>query len=504
MPTIASSSAWSIRTNSNYDNQKIAKQTLSQESNRSVIPQKNDLTQHVKSRMRNQGSDVIDNQMQAYQILGKQTVIAKRSAQMELRISSPKETLNEQNQDAFQAALGRYKLVEEKLRDSDEAIKISKQALQRALNKYDTAFGIYESAYYRAAEEEHGPDSGMEPNFSRIEAEAEAESAARLAYEAQWKAHYSTEKQFEEFRQLAKKAYQDVGEYFFTIAKSEHNALRSTPQWSDISGGEYAPTTADRYATTFGGEVTQTVNRSNTDTSKPPLMHRVYKGLTEPVGNVISRADQLLAKLGSSELVMDEEFDSVFADLIAQRRVLPAREDIHANWDHYALAHRMGRLAMVGVRLEYRLSSEQLASAFDAMTNNPVGESAVLPGATKKPGYSAVAIHGLESTTKTLSPSFPQTQLDKKFKHAGDFDVYSTKKNPETLGQYQKALEAHLKDPATQSYGTYQYSPNSTVHYNSRTKNVVILKADGEFLTGWKLSTNSVQFKNYLTSGVLR
>ncbi|WAC71209.1 hemagglutinin repeat-containing protein [Roseateles sp. SL47] len=103
-----------------------------------------------------------------------------------------------------------------------------------------------------------------------------------------------------------------------------------------------------------------------------------------------------------------------------------------------------------------------------------------------------------------ISASFSIKQLDKKFKHAEDFGLSTTKKNPETLEQYQAALEAHLNDAATYQHGTYQYVPDSVVYFNSTTNNVIVLSKGGEFVTGWKLTPGSPQFENFLKNWILR
>jgi hypothetical protein len=103
-----------------------------------------------------------------------------------------------------------------------------------------------------------------------------------------------------------------------------------------------------------------------------------------------------------------------------------------------------------------------------------------------------------------VSATFSEKQLDKKFKHADDFGLSTTKKNPETLAQYKQALEAHLEDANTYAHGTYLYSPNSTVFYNPTTNNVVIVGQDGAFISGWKLDPGSSQFNNFINNGVLK
>jgi len=56
---------------------------------------------------------------------------------------------------------------------------------------------------------------------------------------------------------------------------------------------------------------------------------------------------------------------------------------------------------------------------------------------------------------------FSTKQLDKKFKHAIDFDVVTTKKNLDTLKQYETAIKNHLNDKSTSENGTYGFVKDS-------------------------------------------
>lgn len=97
-----------------------------------------------------------------------------------------------------------------------------------------------------------------------------------------------------------------------------------------------------------------------------------------------------------------------------------------------------------------------------------------------------------------------QKQLDKKFKHASDFGVVTTKKNPETLAQYESAIKAHMASPSTAQQGTYGFVKDSKVFFNSTTNNAVLLDALGGFVIGFKLSPETQQFDNFMKNGVLR
>lgn len=97
----------------------------------------------------------------------------------------------------------------------------------------------------------------------------------------------------------------------------------------------------------------------------------------------------------------------------------------------------------------------------------------------------------------------PRSSL-KKFKHASDFGVVTTKKNPETLTQYETAVKAHMASTSTAQQGTYGFVKDSKVFFNSTTTNAVVLDASGDFVTGFKLAPGTQQFDNFIKNGVLR
>ncbi|WP_182111127.1 hemagglutinin repeat-containing protein [Comamonas testosteroni] len=107
---------------------------------------------------------------------------------------------------------------------------------------------------------------------------------------------------------------------------------------------------------------------------------------------------------------------------------------------------------------------------------------------------------GVSGELKNIS----QQQLDKKFKHASDFGVITTKKNPDTLNQFGAAIESHMKSPSTIAHGTYGFVKDSKVFFDPQTNNAVILDGKGIFVTGFKLSPGTPQYENYMKNGVLR
>jgi hypothetical protein len=83
----------------------------------------------------------------------------------------------------------------------------------------------------------------------------------------------------------------------------------------------------------------------------------------------------------------------------------------------------------------------------------------------------------------TAAPS----QLQKKFKHAGDFGVAGTP-NRATLQAFADAIRNHVQSPATQRIiGTYRGDPVH-IFVDTATGLAVITDLAGNFITGWKLS----------------
>lgn len=95
-------------------------------------------------------------------------------------------------------------------------------------------------------------------------------------------------------------------------------------------------------------------------------------------------------------------------------------------------------------------------------------------------------------------------QLDKKFKHAPDFGIVTTKKNPSTLKDFEVAITAHMNDKNTVRQGTHGLMKESKVYFNHVTNNAVVLDGSGSFVTGFNFKAGSPQYENHIKNGVLR
>lgn len=100
------------------------------------------------------------------------------------------------------------------------------------------------------------------------------------------------------------------------------------------------------------------------------------------------------------------------------------------------------------------------------------------------------------SKVTTLPPSelvrFSPQQLQKKFKHAVDFNV-SGNPNTEGLASFKQALKAHIDSPTTTKItGKYRWSQDVYHYYNPETNLDIITNPNGDFISGWKLSRTQV------------
>nr|WP_254611680.1 S-type pyocin domain-containing protein [Serratia proteamaculans] len=101
------------------------------------------------------------------------------------------------------------------------------------------------------------------------------------------------------------------------------------------------------------------------------------------------------------------------------------------------------------------------------------------------------------------SGRFTRKQLDKKYKHAIDFGISDAKKNRETLAKFRDEINAHLADKETIEKGTYRREKGSKVYFNPKSMRVVIIKANGDFLSGWKINPDADNGRIYLETGDL-
>lgn len=136
----------------------------------------------------------------------------------------------------------------------------------------------------------------------------------------------------------------------------------------------------------------------------------------------------------------------------------------------------------------------------NALDNLPIHK---LPGWAKNPVEALkTKIDDFFAVAKVALPkvTFNQIQLQKKFKHAGDFGITGNFNSANAL-KFQQAVETHIASPTAKVIqGTYRGNP--VIHiFDQNTGINVMVEKTGEFISGWKL--NAAQAKNVLTRGSL-
>ncbi|CAN2040721.1 hypothetical protein GMMP15_190036 [Candidatus Magnetomoraceae bacterium gMMP-15] len=105
-----------------------------------------------------------------------------------------------------------------------------------------------------------------------------------------------------------------------------------------------------------------------------------------------------------------------------------------------------------------------------------------------------------EVIIKNKNIIFTKRQLQKKFKHANDFDITGNY-DIDNMNNFKNALKKHITDKKTVKIEG-NYRGNQVTHYVNRiTRLNVIIDFNGKFLSGWKL--NQEQFKYVLLTGKL-
>lgn len=83
---------------------------------------------------------------------------------------------------------------------------------------------------------------------------------------------------------------------------------------------------------------------------------------------------------------------------------------------------------------------------------------------------------GTHAVTAPAAPEVPRwhlndltsieiKQLDKKFEHAEDFGLVTSKKNPQVIAQYGSAIRDHMAAPEAGLRGAYGFVPGSKVYF---------------------------------------
>ncbi|MEP7021731.1 MAG: colicin D domain-containing protein [Pseudonocardiales bacterium] len=131
-----------------------------------------------------------------------------------------------------------------------------------------------------------------------------------------------------------------------------------------------------------------------------------------------------------------------------------------------------------------------LGARISVATAEEVGQlPAVLTTAEKLAQDHLVAV---AKAAKTPKMTMSRHQIEKKFKHAGDFGVRGAK-GASGYKEFADTIERFINDPATiRVFGTYRKQP-AVLSYNTSTRLVVAQWPDGEFICGWHMSEEQMR-----------
>jgi colicin D len=112
------------------------------------------------------------------------------------------------------------------------------------------------------------------------------------------------------------------------------------------------------------------------------------------------------------------------------------------------------------------------------------------------------AIERAEALTGGRPLITTRAQIEKKFdKHAADFGITESRGNG-GFQQFEQAVKSHVDNPSTLHINGTCRGDAAIINYNPNTGLAVIQKPNGEFVSGWRLS--SQQATNVLLKGGLR
>lgn len=165
--------------------------------------------------------------------------------------------------------------------------------------------------------------------------------------------------------------------------------------------------------------------------------------------------------------------------------------------NYHALGENIGSLGAAGkaaIKAGNKLSNVNLSKkgiTADKTTNNNLNSNG---------NDGIVVAGGSEIVNKNIDITFKDSQLQKKLKHAGDFDL-PTKYTKENLLNFKEAIKKHINATTTTKInGTYR--GQQVTHYlDKKTGLNVIIDNKGEFLSTWKL--NNSQLNNLINRGSL-
>ncbi|TJZ65616.1 hemagglutinin repeat-containing protein, partial [Chitiniphilus eburneus] len=238
---------------------------------------------------------------------------------------------------------------------------------------------------------------------------------------------------------------------------------------------------------------------------KPQCEQNVSKRMAEEsLANILElkgcmeAGDQACMARIRNEVFLDP---AAYAALGVQDEILRREYENSAQWYASIIDNCIGKnCGWLEANLMKNLVNTTDFAAYAALGLTGLKPQTVGEQGTKNGAKGAVS----DASTSSELTNITQKQLDKKFKHASDFGVTTTKKNPGTIAQFENAIKEHMSDGATVKKGTYGFVKDSKVYFNPQTNNAVVLDGSGNFVTGFKLAPGTAQFENFMKNGILR
>ncbi len=183
-----------------------------------------------------------------------------------------------------------------------------------------------------------------------------------------------------------------------------------------------------------------------------------------------------------TEKNVDDALDGVVTAAVVGSIFLPGPED-------FAFSAFVGKkgidIVLSGGKRVLFKEGRQLAEA----ETKAVRDEYFLAKKLEQEACEAAASKAVRSAPKVATTS--TSQLQKKFKHAGDFGVAGNP-NKANLEAFDNAIQSHLQSPGTQKIaGTYRGDPVN-IHVDPTTGLAVITDPAGNFISGWKLSAQQL------------
>ena len=279
-----------------------------------------------------------------------------------------------------------------------------------------------------------------------------------------------------------------------TVAAGLANGIAGSSATDAIAGARAGKNAADN--NTLAGDKAREAVKQSAEWWKDQVRDKLGEGTTSAIANGIINA---IADTGDTALGS--------ADYVADAAMALASCAAGDSYCTKALNDLSGKNQAVADSVKALMSSDTWSAVKDTVVQASEGNQAALEatgGMLASIFLPGKKVPDVGSGIISENVAFNAKQLDKKFKHAADFGVTTTKKNSDTIAEYQTAIKSHLDNKTTYEYGTYLLVPESKVFFNPQTNNVVVVDKSGNFVSGWKLDPQTKQYDNFMKNGTLR